>query len=140
MARAAVSFRPPLGVFGRLRAAHHQLDLKRGGIAATVLLARLYALEAGSLARPTADRLAAAAAAGTLSHRGAERLTEDYHFLLDLRLRTQLRRIAEGGRPDNCVRLDQLGQDEQHRLRSALHCVHDHQQATALRFRTDAAS
>lgn len=140
MARAAVTFRPPLGLFGRVRAAHDQLDLKRGGIAAIVLLARLYALEAGSLVRPTADRLAAAAAAGTLSHSGAQRLAQDYLFLLDLRLRTQLRRVAEGGRPDDCVRLDHLGQDGQHRLRSALHAVHDHQQATALRFRTDAVS
>jgi CBS domain-containing protein len=140
MARAAVTFRPPLGVFGRVRAAHHELDLKRGGIAAIVLLARLYALEAGSLVRPTADRLAAAAASGTLSHSGAQRLAQDYLFLLDLRLRTQLRRIAEGGQPDDRVRLDRLGPGEQHRLRSALHTVHYHQQAAALRFRTDAVS
>jgi CBS domain-containing protein len=103
MAKAAVRFRPPVGPFGRVSARHRDIDLKRGGIAAIVLIGRLYALA-------------------------------------DLRLRTQLRRIGQGGRPDNCVRIDHLGHDEQQRLRSALRAIHHHQQATELRFRTDAVS
>ena len=47
MARAAVTFTPPLGLFGRLRTKDSTLDVKRGGIAAIVLLARLYGLAAG---------------------------------------------------------------------------------------------
>jgi CBS domain-containing protein len=140
MAKAAVRFRPPVGLFGRVRAGHADVDLKRGGIAAIVLIARLYALAAGSVVRPTIERLAVAADAGTLSRSGAQRLTQDYLFLTDLRLRTQLRRIAQGGQPDNCVRIDDLGHDEQQRLRSALRAIHVQLQATALRFRTDAVS
>ena len=140
MAKAAVAFRPPLGLFGRIKVHHRDVDLKRGGLAAIVLLARLYALAAGSVVRPTLQRLAAAADGGTLSHGGARRLTQDYNFLTDLRLRTQLRRIAHDGRPDNHVSLDELGQDEQQRLRAALRSIHDQQEATALRFRTDAVS
>jgi CBS domain-containing protein len=140
MAKAAVTFRPPLGLFGRVRVHRRDVDLKRGGIAAIVLLARLYALAAGSVVRPTLQRLAAAADGGTLSHGGARRLAEDYAFLTDLRLRTQLGRIAHDGRSDNHVSLDELGPDEQQRLRAALRSVHYQQEATALRFRTDSVS
>jgi CBS domain-containing protein len=140
MAKAAVAFRPPLGLFGRIKVHHRDVDLKRAGIAAIVLLARLYALAAGSVVRPTLQRLAAAADGGTLSRGGARRLTQDYVFLTDLRLRTQLRRFELEGRPDNHVSLDELGPDEQQRLRAALRSIHHQQEATALRFRTDAVS
>ncbi len=66
MARAAVTFRPPISLFGRLRVRGSTLDVKRGGTAAIVLLARLYALIAGSAEHSTVLRLEAAAAAGTL--------------------------------------------------------------------------
>ena len=140
MARAAVMFRPPLGLFGRIKVHHPVIDLKREAITAIVLLARLYALAAGSVVRPTVQRLAAAADRGTLSHGGARRLAQDYIFLTDLRLRTQLRRIEQDGRPANHVRLDELGQDDQRRLRAALRSIHNQQAATALRYRTDAVS
>jgi CBS domain-containing protein len=138
MAKAAVAFRPPVGLFGRIKAHHRDIDLKRAGLAPIVLLARLYALAAGSVARPTLQRLAAAADGGTLSRGGAGRLSQDYVFLTDLRLRTQLRRFEHDGRPDNRVSLDELEHDEQQRLRAALRSIHNQQEATALRFRTDA--
>ena len=53
MARAAVTFRPPISLFGRLRIRGSTLDVKRGGTAAIVLLARLYALIAGSAEHST---------------------------------------------------------------------------------------
>ena len=140
MAKAAVMFRPPLGLFGRIKHHHPVIDLKREAIAAIVLLARHYALAAGSVVRPTVQRLAAAADGGTLSHSGARRLAQDYVFLTDLRLRTQLRRIEQDGRPANRVRLDELGQDDQRRLLAALRSIHNQQAATALRYRTDAVS
>jgi CBS domain-containing protein len=137
MARAAVAFTPPVGLFGRIKAPGHEVDLKRGGIAAIVLLARLYALAAGSVVRPTLDRLAAAADGGTLSRSGAERLAQHYRFLTDLRLRTQLGQAGAGGRPDNRVRLDRLGPDDLGRLQDALRAVRELQQMTALRFQTE---
>jgi CBS domain-containing protein len=140
MAKAAVTFRPPLGLFGRIKAHHPVFDLKREAIAAVVLLARLYALAAGSVVRPTVERLAVAADGGTLSQAGARRLVQDYAFLTDLQLRTQLRRMEHDGRPANQVRLDELGQDDQRCLRAALRSIHHQQEAAALRFRTDAVS
>lgn len=140
MARAAVAFPPPLGLLGRIHAVHRQVDLKRGGLAPIVLLGRLYALAAGSVVRPTLERLAAAANAGTLSRAGAAQLAESYRLLADLRLHAQLRKVAAGEPPDNKVSLDDLTQTQRRRLREVLHVVQDLQKATALRFHTDAVS
>jgi len=137
MARAAIAFRPPLTLFGRIRG-HGEVDLKRGGLAAIVLLARLYALAGGSVVRPTPDRLSAAARAGTLSREGARCLAAAYRLLADIRLRAQLRAVAEGRAPGNSVPLRELDADTQRALREAFHAVRELQQATALRFHTDA--
>jgi CBS domain-containing protein len=141
MARAAVRLPPPRRLAprrlaARVRGRDYEVDLKRGGLAAVVLLARLYAFAAGSLARSTPARLAAAAAAGTLNPAGAARLTDAYRFLSGLRLDAQLRQVAAGGRPTNRVRLGDLTADERVRLRRALHTVRDIQWVTASRFHT----
>jgi CBS domain-containing protein len=136
MARAAVRFAPPLGFAGRVRGDSGELDLKRAGLSGVVLLARLHALAAGSLVRPTPDRLAAAAAAGMISQDGAEALARTYAFLVELRLRTQLRQVAAGQPPGNRVRLTDLSADERRRLRRGLHTVRDVQRAVELHFHT----
>jgi CBS domain-containing protein len=136
MARAAVTFRPPLTLFGRLKTVDGGVDVKRAGTAAIVLLARLHALAGGSSARTTALRLAAAGEAGTLSRQGAADLTEAYRFLTRLRLRTQARQLLAGLVPGNVVRLDDLAPAERERLRTTLRHVRDVQDATASRFAT----
>jgi CBS domain-containing protein len=136
MARAAVTFRPPLGLFGRLRTQDATVDVKRAGIAAIVLLARLYGLAAGSTARTTVARLEAAAAAGTLSRAGAANLVEAYRLLTALRLRHQVDQVGTGVVPDNRIRLDDLTAPERRRLRDGLRHVRDVQQVTAMRFAT----
>jgi CBS domain-containing protein len=136
LARAATKFSPRLGPFGRIRTHEGTVDLKRGGIAAIVLLARLYALAAGSLARSTIDRLDAAARAGTLSRGGAEALADAFRYLMRLRLREQLRREAAGGKLDNRVALDGLSPLERRRLRDAFRTVLELQRATARNFQT----
>jgi CBS domain-containing protein len=137
MARAAVKFTPPLGLFGRLRTtSDSKIDVKRGGIAAIVLLARLYALAAGSSARTTVARLEAAAAAGTLSHSGVEKLVDAYRLLTALRLRHQVDQIGAGTVSDNLVRVDDLTAEDQRHLRDALRAVSDVQKVTAMRFAT----
>jgi CBS domain-containing protein len=136
LARAATQFGPPLGPFGRIRAENGHVDLKRGGIAAIVLLGRVYSLTAGSLARPTLDRLEAAAAAGRLSRGGAEKLADTFRFLMRIRLREQLRSLATGREPENRVRVDDLSPLEQRRLRDAFRAVAELQKATSMRFRT----
>ena len=53
LARTALQFQPPLGFFGQIRQKNGLVDLKKGGIAPIVGMARVYSLEAGSSSRPT---------------------------------------------------------------------------------------
>jgi CBS domain-containing protein len=134
MARAALRFRPPLGPLGRIRTDDGWIDLKAGGIAAIVMLARVYSLAAGEGPRSTLDRLEAAADAGALSRAGAEILGESFRLLTRLRLQEQLRTLRTGGDLSNRVHLDSLTVLERSRLVEALRAVRKQQEATALRF------
>ena len=136
MARATVTFRPPLIIFGHLHTDHGWLDIKRSGTAAIVLLARLYALAAGSNARTTLLRLRVAADAGTLSRSGVEQLTDAYRLLTALRLAHQVEQVRSGVVPDNRVRVDRLPPAERRRLRDAIRTVRVLQEITANRFQT----
>jgi CBS domain-containing protein len=134
MARAALRFRPPLGLVGRVRAEHGRVDLKRGGLAALVLLARLVSLASRSPARSTVDRLRVGAQAGVIGHETAEALIDAFRLLMRLRLREQLRSLAAGSEPGNAVALATLTSLEQRRLREAFRAVAEAQKAVGLRF------
>lgn len=136
MARATVTFRPPLVIFRHVHTDHGYLDIKRSGTAAIVLLARLYALAAGSNARTTLLRLQVAADAGTLSRSGVEQLTEAYRVLTTLRLEHQVQQVRSGVVPDNRVRVDGLDPAARRRLREAIRTVRVVQEITANRFQT----
>ncbi|MBE7556628.1 MAG: cyclic nucleotide-binding/CBS domain-containing protein [Anaerolineales bacterium] len=137
LARAALGFQPPLGFFHRIRAEEGGVDLKKGGIAPIVGLARLYALEVGDPSRSTLARLEAAGQAGTLSQNGAEILAEAFRFILHLRLREQLRAYRRGDPPTNRVRLEQLSSLERRHLKEAFLAVREIQELTAMRFHTE---
>lgn len=138
LARAAVTFRPPRVRFGWPRRSDVIVDTKLGGTAAIVLLARLYALAAGSDKHGTMPRLEAAAAAGRLGRSEAAMLGDAYRFLTDLRLRHQIRQVDAGLTPDNLVPLAYLTEDQRRRLRETLNVVRDLQDATSIRFSTHA--
>lgn len=136
MARAAVTFRPPIVIWRHVRTAHGNLDVKRSGTAAVVLLARLYALAAGSAARTTSLRLEAARDAGTLSVSGVDSLLETYRLLTGLRLRHQVTQAVEGTTPDNLVPLAALNAADRRRLLAALRTVRMMQEITERRYQT----
>ncbi len=140
MARAAVAFRPPSGRLSRMRSSGSTIDVKLGGTAAIVLLARLYALTAGSTERSTVPRIRAAAAGGTLSPASADRLIEAYGFLTEQRLRHQVEQIGQGLPADNRISLDRLSTESRHQLRTTLRLVRDMQDVTAMRFSTSSVS
>jgi CBS domain-containing protein len=137
LARAALGFQPPLGFFRRIRQEEGGVDLKQGGIAPIVSLARLYALEVGDPSRSTLARLEAAGQAGTLSQDGAELLAEAFRFILHLRLREQLRAYRGGETPTNRVRLDALSSRERHHLKEAFLAIREIQELTAMHFHTE---
>jgi len=122
-------------MFGRIRTEDRYIDLKRGALAAIVILARIFALESGSPARGTLPRLEAAAKRGVVSAHGAEELSDTFQFLLRLRLREQLRQLALGHAPDNRICYDDLTWLEQRRLRDAFRTVAEMQKITTVRLR-----
>nr|WP_236630078.1 DUF294 nucleotidyltransferase-like domain-containing protein [Thermus thermamylovorans] len=134
LARAALEFRPPLGLFGRVRTEEGQVDLKRGALAPIVALARLYALMAGSLAKGTPERLKAAAEGGTLSPEGAEGLLEAYRFFFGLRLAYQLRALQQGQPIGNRVLWAALTPLERRRALEGFRLILELQESTAGRF------
>lgn len=136
MAKAAVSFKPPIGLFGQLKKKNGGVDVKTGGTAPIVLLARLYALAAGSRARNTADRLAEAASAGTIAERTAVALDEAYRFLTGLRLQHQADQAADDLPIDNIVQVDWLSDEQRKTLRDSLRMVKSVQEVTSTTFAT----
>jgi CBS domain-containing protein len=138
MARNAISFRPPLGLFRRIREKSEGVDLKKGGIIPIVGLARLYALELGISARSTAERIRLAAEhENGISAQGAEVLREGFRFLLHLRLADQLHARRAGVRVDNSVRLDQLSHHNRRQLKETFVAISEFQQVVAQRYGTN---
>jgi CBS domain-containing protein len=134
LAKAALEFRPP-SLLMRLRG--EELDLKLQGISPIVFLARPYALEVGTTARNTLERLDASVAAGLMSREVRTNIREAYRFLLALRLREQLRRLSQGEVPTNRIALSTLSSIERSRLKDALRVIREWQDLAAYHFKTD---
>ncbi|WP_337868216.1 putative nucleotidyltransferase substrate binding domain-containing protein [Meiothermus sp.] len=137
LAKASVQFRPPIGFFRKIREEDGGVDIKKGGIAPIVSLARVHALEAGSLTKGTVERLRAAARENKLSQEGAETLIEAFGFLMRLRLRQQLASMRQGLPPSNKIQLDYLSSLERRHLKEAFLQIREMQEAMSQRFHTD---
>ncbi len=138
MARVARGFRPPLGLFRRIRAEDGRVDLKTGGLAPIVSMARVYGLQVRTRARPTRERLEAAIAGGALSLELGETLIETYRFLLQVRLGQQLAAVRAGAAPDNLIVLEKLSPVEQRHLKEAFQAIRELQDAATTRFQINA--
>ncbi|HUO83857.1 MAG TPA: DUF294 nucleotidyltransferase-like domain-containing protein [Thermoanaerobaculia bacterium] len=137
MAKNAVGFRPPLGLFRRIREESEGIDLKKGGIIPVVALGRLYALEHGIRERSTVDRLRIAAGRKDgISREGEELLREAFRFLLHIRLSRQLQARREGSPVTNLVHLDELTPLQRRHLRDAFVAVAEQQNAVSQKYGT----
>ncbi|MCP4574075.1 MAG: cyclic nucleotide-binding/CBS domain-containing protein [bacterium] len=136
LARVSLRFKPPLGLFRRIKSDGGRVDLKKRGIASIAAAARVYALESGTRGRPTRERLEAAMAAGVVSRDLGHNLVETYRFLLQLRLDAQLTALREGREPDNDIRLAALSSLEHRHLKDAFGAIAGMQQALAQRYGT----
>jgi CBS domain-containing protein len=130
LAQDALRFTPPISLWRTIRN-QEAVDLKRGGIAPIVHLARLYALRARRWELPTVDRLAVAAEEGTLSAEASGELTESFRFLLGLRLDHQLRALSGGEQPADAVDSRVLSPRDRRHLKDAFLVVRRLQKATA---------
>ncbi|MCK0110868.1 DUF294 nucleotidyltransferase-like domain-containing protein [Ornithinimicrobium sp. F0845] len=138
LAQHAVARRPPIGFFRGLvleKEGRHRdtLDLKTGGTAAVVELARVHALLSGLPEVNSQARLDAAVRAGSLSTELGAELQDALEFVAYLRLRHQGRAVRAGRAPDNFVDPADLTDFELRHLRDAFRIVRGAQQALGQR-------
>jgi CBS domain-containing protein len=108
LAVAALGRRPPTGflrgfVLESDGARKGLLDIKRGGLAPIVDLARWAGLAAGVVAASTRARLDAAEAAGTLEPRDAAVLRDAFGLISALRMEHHVERLRSGLAPDDLI-------------------------------------
>jgi CBS domain-containing protein len=85
----------------------------------------------------TLSRLDAAVRAGIMGPDARALVGEAFRFLLGLRLRLQLRMVAEGKPPTSAVQLADLSAIERSRLRESFRAIRDWQDQASYRYRTD---
>jgi CBS domain-containing protein len=137
LAKQALGLEPPMTLLLRLRGSSSRVDLERQGLSPIVALARCFALDAGSAARGTLDRLEQALRAGVLSEATHAAMSEAFRFLLRLRLSVQLRAVAAGRPAVDEVALSELTGLERTRLKEAFRAVRKCQENAEYRYQTD---
>ncbi len=145
LAKQAQRFTPPIGFFRDFvlegEGEHKDtLDLKAGGIAPVVQMARIFALSNASGETNTVARLKAAGRAGAISEDNAANLADAFEFINHVRVRHQVRQVKAGRTPDNHVAPATLSSFEKRHLRDAFGIIRKMQQALAYVHRTDVTS
>lgn len=127
LAALAARREPPLGFFrGFVLEKNGEyadtLDVKKGGTAALVQMARLYAIKAGVTAVGTRERFEHSAGK-SLSPEGAENLLDAFDFLSALTHRYQAQQLRSGNEPDYHVDPAQLSTSNRENLRDAFQII-----------------
>jgi DNA polymerase-3 subunit epsilon/CBS domain-containing protein len=117
LADSVVRMSSPLRPFGRFRTEAGRVELKRCGLLPLVNIARVMALQIGSVAHSTPDRLREVAASGRMATVDVERLLGIHWRLLTLILNQQLDDLQAGIRPSSRVALNALDRPTRKRLR-----------------------
>ena len=139
LAKLAANREPPLGFFRGLvleKGGSHEntLDIKKGGIATVVQMARLFAVASGLPQIGTRERLNAAAGAGAVSRQGAADLRDAFDFLASVQLAHQHDAVNAGEEPDNHVNPKGLSRLEREHLRDAFGVIRRLQQSLATKY------
>ena len=139
LAKLAAHREPPLGFFRGLvleKGGSHEntLDIKKGGIATVVQMARLFAVSAGLPQIGTRERLNAAAGAGAVSRQGAADLRDAFDFLSTVQFGHQQAAVNAGGEPNNHVNPKKLSRLEREHLRDAFGVIRRLQQSLATKY------
>jgi CBS domain-containing protein len=133
LAKSALDLSPPATLLLRQSS---RVDLKRQGISPVVYLARCYAMEVGTAARNTLERLDAALAGGLMGENVHAEVTEAYRFLRGLLLRAQLRAISEHRPVGSEILLAELSPLERSRLKGSLRAIKAWQEKAAYHYQT----
>lgn len=139
LAKLATHREPPLGFFRGLvleKGGSHAntLDIKKGGTAAVVQMARLFSVVAALPQVGTRERLTAAAGAGTVSRQGAADLRDAFEFLTNIQLKHQEAAVNAGEAPDNHVNPKELSRLDREHLRDAFAVIRRMQQGLATKY------
>ncbi len=138
---ALATFRePPIGFFRGLvveRSGDYAstLDIKRGGTAAVVQMARLYAITSGVREVDTISRLKASAG-GAISAKGAADMLDAYEYLSNLAMRHQAHQVRAGEAPNYHIDPKQLAARDQGALRDAFGVIKSLQNALSNKYPT----
>ena len=135
LAKAALEFKPPAGILLRLKGSSSRVDIKFHGVTPVVALARAYALEVGSKSHATLERLQDAVRAGLMGQDEFATIAEAYRFVVQLRLREQIRMASEGKALSNVISFADLSSIERSRLREAFSAISSWQERAAYHFR-----
>jgi CBS domain-containing protein len=125
LADANSGYESAVGWLGRLRTDNGRVDLKRSGLFPIVSAARILAIRHAIASRATPERLAALQAREVGGGADLARLDAAHSLFVRRILEQQVRDIAEGIQPSNCVAVGRLSRREQAELRDALAAV-DH--------------
>lgn len=139
LAALAARREPPLSVFRGLVVDSsgsyvNTLDVKKGGTAAIVQIARLCALVNGIEDLSTRARLEKSAGTPALSAEGAGNLLGAFDFLTALALRHQEEQLMAGGQPDYHVAPHSLSAQEREHLRDAFTVIKRMQKALTTKY------
>lgn len=139
LAKLAAWREPPLGFFRGLvleKGGEHAetLDIKKGGTAAVVQMARLFAVAAGLPQLSTRERLAASAGAGSVSRQGAQDLADAFEFLCTVQLHHQQAQFNAGTQPNNHIYPKRLSSLEREHLRDAFGVIRKLQQSLGAKY------
>jgi CBS domain-containing protein len=135
MAGEALRFSPPHMLRLRIGRESSVVNLKKQGISPIVFLARCFALEEGTRARSTLDRIAALVRVGRLDPETGGNVSEAFRFLVGLRLHLQLRMVVEGRPVIDEVTLSELTPIERTRLKESFRAVKAWQELAAYHHR-----
>ncbi len=138
LATLAVHREPPLTFFRGLvvdRSGDYAntLNVKKGGTAGIVQMARLFAVSAGIEAVGTRQRLAQAAGE-TVSEPGARDLLDAFEYLRAITFRHQAAQLRAGETPDYNIDPKQLGKLDRDHLRDGFQIIKNMQNALANRY------
>lgn len=135
-------FRVPIGWFGRFQVESRgdfrgQLDVKKAGIFAITEGLKVLALAEGIVGGGSRERLESLIAAGVFDRARADDLDTCFRTLVYFRLRSQVRAIREGHKPNNYIDLEHFTRTEKGRLKLALDGVETFQEFLKLRYSLD---
>jgi CBS domain-containing protein len=104
LARTATDFEPAVKRRGKLDTdGEGRVDMKKRAALPIANLARFHAIANGVTISGTVDRLAAAAAAGSLSPESATGLTEAFELIMDMRRGHHVAQVRAGLPPDDLL-------------------------------------